>query len=251
MQANEELDERDGSRSQSTQQIEGLGRASQTPHAELKRVCRCLSAAGLKISSNVIRMGRNLFVAVERPTITSAGGTKASPKETVKVDETLSLEIAAEAIARASNCQEVIALARSSLKKAALKAEPFQVGSRVFIAVREESAPNTESATRDVLTATVAIPPRTNGKLFKHSPDYRSIVFDGRQYTSTARQAQIIEMLHIAFASGTPDLSDSNILEEIESPNSRLRDSFRGSKLWGTLIVSTRRGTRRLNLSIE
>jgi hypothetical protein len=252
MQSKTELDEHNDSRSQSTQHIEKLERASRAPvHAELKSVCRCLSTAGLKISSNVIRMGRNLFVAVERPTISPAAKTKAHPKETVKVDDCLSLEIAAEAPPRVQDCQEVIALARSSFKKAGLKAEPFQVGNRVFVAVREKSVSTTESATQRILAAPIAASARANHKSFKHSPDYRSIFFDGKHYTSTARQAQIIQMLHIASASGTPDLSDSHILEEIESPSSRLRDSFKGSELWGTLIVSTRRGTHRLSLPIE
>jgi len=85
---------------------------------------------------------------------------------------------------------------------------------------------------------------------FQHSDDYRSVVFEGERHTLTSQQAQIVEMLHNAHSSGTPDLGKDYILEKLGTPASRLRDTFKRSKLWGTLIVvGAKRGTCRLNLS--
>ncbi len=85
---------------------------------------------------------------------------------------------------------------------------------------------------------------------FQHSNDYRSVVFGGQQHTLTSQQAHVVKMLHQAYSSGTPDLGKDYILEELETPASRLRDTFKSSRLWGTLIVTgTKRGTYRLNLN--
>jgi hypothetical protein len=57
-------------------------------------------------------------------------------------------------------------------------------------------------------------------------------------------------MLYHASSSGTPELGQDYILEALGTPASRLRDTFKNSKLWRTLIVvGTKRGTYRLNLS--
>ena len=48
---------------------------------------------------------------------------------------------------------------------------------------------------------------------------------------------------------GTPEVSQHTILAEIESDAERLRDLFRDSPLWGTLIVpGERRGHYKLNI---
>ena len=86
-------------------------------------------------------------------------------------------------------------------------------------------------------------------RLFSHSADYRSVSFRGTQLSFTPRQAQVIEMLHRAFMDGTPDIGKEFILEKLESPNSRLRDTFKGHEAWGSLIVpGSSRGTYRLNI---
>jgi hypothetical protein len=85
---------------------------------------------------------------------------------------------------------------------------------------------------------------------FQHSDDYRSVVFKGETHTLTSNQAQVVEILHNAYCSGIPDLGKDHVLEKLGTPASRLRDTFRKSKLWGTLIVfGAKRGTYRLNLS--
>jgi hypothetical protein len=83
---------------------------------------------------------------------------------------------------------------------------------------------------------------------FRHSNDYRSIVFNGEHHALTPNQATIVRILHEALERGTPSLGKATLLDAIESETSRLQDSFRKSELWGTLVVSDRRGTYRLNL---
>jgi len=84
---------------------------------------------------------------------------------------------------------------------------------------------------------------------FQHSDDSRSLVFEGEKHTLTSNQAQVVEILHDAHRSGIPDLGKHYILEKLGTPASRLRDTFKRSKLWRTLIVSgAKRGTYRLRL---
>ena len=72
---------------------------------------------------------------------------------------------------------------------------------------------------------------------FAHSNDYRSVTIRGTRYTLTSRQAQIIEILHNAYKTGTPEVGNDYILAELESPSSRLRDSFKSNlKAWKVLV---------------
>jgi len=89
---------------------------------------------------------------------------------------------------------------------------------------------------------------------FKHSVDYRSIWFQGKQYSLTTRQAQVVEMLHELYKNGTPETSLAHILDRLGTPNSRLRDTFKNTPLWGKgklIVAGGRRGTVRLNLPDE
>jgi hypothetical protein len=95
---------------------------------------------------------------------------------------------------------------------------------------------------------TSAAPPKP--KEFTRSPDYRSVTVRRRTYNLTARQAQIIQILHEAHEAGNPEISVAHILEEIETPNSRWQDSFKGSPGAKKALIRTgsRKGTLRLNL---
>ena len=85
---------------------------------------------------------------------------------------------------------------------------------------------------------------------FAHSDDYRSIRWNNAPHQLTTQQAQIVQMLHGAHKDGLPALSQDYMLERLGVPNSRLRDSFKRSRLWNTLIVrGQKKGTYRLNLS--
>src|SRR5262249_52955083 len=83
-----------------------------------------------------------------------------------------------------------------------------------------------------------------------HSDDYRTIRFNGTSYNLTTRQAQVVQILHDAYKNRTPGLGHANILERLGTSKSRLRDTFRKTGLWGTLIVKEprRRGLIRLAL---
>jgi len=88
-------------------------------------------------------------------------------------------------------------------------------------------------------------------RIFIHSADYRSIKYNGIPYLLTKNQSTIIKRLHEAHLNGTPALGKDGLLSAIEAETSRVRDSFKGSPLWGILIVSNcrPRGTYRLNLN--
>jgi hypothetical protein len=86
--------------------------------------------------------------------------------------------------------------------------------------------------------------------IFSASGDYCSITYNGVSHTLTRNQSTIIKLLHEAYLKGTPSLRKDALLAAIGAETSRVRDSFKGSQLWGTLIVSNDRprGTYRLNL---
>jgi hypothetical protein len=83
---------------------------------------------------------------------------------------------------------------------------------------------------------------------FRHSPDFRSVNLDGQEYSLTGRQAQAVEFLHEMHHNRTPEVSQSLILERLESKYADLRYVFKNSPAWGTLVVPGRtKGSFRLN----
>ena len=78
--------------------------------------------------------------------------------------------------------------------------------------------------------------------VFAHSDDYISITFRGQSYTLTDSQAAAVRVLHENAKRGTPYVNQHTVLAEIESGAKRLRDLFRDSLLWDTLIVMGKRG---------
>jgi len=82
---------------------------------------------------------------------------------------------------------------------------------------------------------------------FRHSPDFRSVSCGGEKYSFTARQGQVVQILFEAREKGAPDVGQHYILEELESKAERLRDLFKSSRAWGSLIVRGQgKGTFRL-----
>jgi len=79
---------------------------------------------------------------------------------------------------------------------------------------------------------------------------HRTIRFRGKEYKLTRNQAKIVKLLHDAHRSRTPAVGKDLLLGAIESETSRVRDSFKKSPLWGTLIIPNQkpRGTYQLNL---
>jgi len=82
---------------------------------------------------------------------------------------------------------------------------------------------------------------------FRVSDDGRSIFWNGKHWALTSRQGQAVRILYERYKSGTPDVSDYEILEALGTSNSRLRDTFRNSPLWNTLIISKKKGMHRLD----
>ncbi len=82
------------------------------------------------------------------------------------------------------------------------------------------------------------------------SSDYRSILFKRKTYALTRNQSIIIKILHEAYVKGAPVVAKDTLLRAIEAETSRVRDSFKHSPLWKTLIIPIRkpRGTFKLNL---
>jgi hypothetical protein len=85
---------------------------------------------------------------------------------------------------------------------------------------------------------------------FTHSADYRSVAFRGKNFSLTARQAKMIEILHKAHANGNPDISTDYIMAELETKGSRWQDTFKSSLGARKALIATgaRKGTLRLNL---
>jgi hypothetical protein len=82
---------------------------------------------------------------------------------------------------------------------------------------------------------------------FRHSPDYRSVRLHGDTYAATKAQAAVVRALHAAWQDGCPDVGDDYLRKAADITSDRLRDLFRGSDLWGNVIVAgSTRGTRRL-----
>jgi hypothetical protein len=85
--------------------------------------------------------------------------------------------------------------------------------------------------------------------LLTYSHDFRSIRWRGRSFKLSKRQADVVRLLYRAYENGIPEMSDRVICAELQTPGSRLRDTFRKSKAWGTLILKgSRPGMHRLNL---
>lgn len=70
-----------------------------------------------------------------------------------------------------------------------------------------------------------------------HAPDFRQVTRGGRTFELTPAQAAVVRTLFQAREHGTPDVSEAALLEEADSDAGRLRDIFRRSDAWGTLVV--------------
>jgi len=84
---------------------------------------------------------------------------------------------------------------------------------------------------------------------FKHSQDFRSITWKGKTYYLKPKAAEVVQFLYESHLNGTPELNKHTILEEIDSEGKRLRDIFKGTGVWRTLVVPGKtQGTWKLNL---
>jgi hypothetical protein len=88
---------------------------------------------------------------------------------------------------------------------------------------------------------------------FKHSPDFRSVNINGRGFSLTPKQAQVIEVLWNAYSNGTPEVGQAAILEEVSPYTStkRLKALFKGNEdAWDGLVekAQQRKGMFRLKI---
>jgi hypothetical protein len=85
--------------------------------------------------------------------------------------------------------------------------------------------------------------------LLTYSDNFRYIRWQGYSFTLSNRQADVVRILYRSYENGIPEVPDKDICKELGTSESRLRDTFRKSKVWGTLIVKgTKPGMRRLTL---
>jgi hypothetical protein len=84
-----------------------------------------------------------------------------------------------------------------------------------------------------------------------HSPDFRSVLWDGETYDFSPKQAAVVKQLWEAWENGTPVVSQAALLEGAESDATRLLDLFRRHPAWGVMIVEgERKGTVQLTDSL-
>jgi hypothetical protein len=93
-------------------------------------------------------------------------------------------------------------------------------------------------------------PERDSG--FTHSDDYRSVRFEGESHSLSHHQAIMVGILHKAHLAGHPDVPKAKLLAAVEAETSAVRDFFRNSALWRTLVCpSPRRGSYRIGLGLK
>jgi hypothetical protein len=71
----------------------------------------------------------------------------------------------------------------------------------------------------------------------RHSPDFRSVRWFGTDYAFTAYQAACVKILWDAWERGTPDVAGETLLERTGSESRKLRDVFKNSRAWKTVIA--------------
>lgn len=118
--------------------------------------------------------------------------------------------------------------------------------------LQEPVGPHTaRDAVRELRKVRDAIEEATPEGQNTHSPDFRSVKWNGTYYSFTATQAACIEILWTAWKQGTPEESDAYVLEEAGASAERLSHVFRmGRKAhpaWNTLIVEgDKKGAHRI-----
>src|SRR5947209_6250518 len=81
----------------------------------------------------------------------------------------------------------------------------------------------------------------------RHSPDFRSVHWYGKDYLFTPMQAKVVEQLWLAWKNGTPGVGHHTLLEAADSEQDRLSGVFRDRQgrlhpCWEEMIVSERQG---------
>jgi hypothetical protein len=88
----------------------------------------------------------------------------------------------------------------------------------------------------------------TNDSIFWFSDDYRSVWFRDESHALTPNQAAMLRVLHQEHLAGHYSVSKDKLLLAIGNLTSQVRDSWKHSALWGTLVVIRRKSAYGLNL---
>ena len=137
---------------------------------------------------------------------------------------------------------------KEQLRYAAGQAQLTEAKTSPFI---RSDRKNTHPSDNQAMAAIKQVSPEIDC-IFSHTDDYQSIRFLGETYSLTERQAVIVGMLHKAHLVGHPDVAKRKLLRAIDAESSEVRDSFRKSALWNTLIrPGIRRGYYRIQLEVE
>ncbi len=90
--------------------------------------------------------------------------------------------------------------------------------------------------------------PARTATTLTYSDDFRTVSAGKHEWHFTFNQSRIVERLVAALQRRTPELSQSALLEALDISSERLRDLFKKSSAWKTLIVQgEKRGTYRIN----
>jgi hypothetical protein len=99
-------------------------------------------------------------------------------------------------------------------------------------------------------TALEAVPagPST-GLAFQYSEDYRWVKWRGQEFGLSEREADVVRLMHQTVKMGIMEVAWRQMQQRLGLQGIRLRDLFKRSGAWGTLIVpGSRKGLYRLNL---
>jgi len=111
-------------------------------------------------------------------------------------------------------------------------------------AIREVEAAQEQHRQRvEAADSVLRLPPPR----YAPSTDFRTMSVRGKTYSFTTKQAGVVARLFRAWTSGVPDVSDADLLEACGSYGERLRNVFKRSEAWQTVIVpGATKGTHRL-----
>lgn len=76
----------------------------------------------------------------------------------------------------------------------------------------------------------------------RHSPDYRSVRWFGRDYAFTPAQAVIIRQLWLAWENGTPIMGAAALLETADMISDRISNLFKVHAAWGEMVKTDSNG---------
>jgi hypothetical protein len=80
-----------------------------------------------------------------------------------------------------------------------------------------------------------------------HSDDFRVVIWNGERFTFSPLEAKCVRVLWCAFLNGLLELSQVEVLQEVDTYSIRLADVFKGHDSWRRLIVEgSKKGLYRL-----